>query len=266
MIKSKWFKAMNIAAGSDKINTDNKPWFRFVNVDNGEKAEIYIYGYIVDQKWDPSDPDVTPIEFRDELAKFPNAKNIDIYMLSGGGNVFAGMAIYHMLKRHPANITVYNDGIIASISSVISMAADKIIMPRTSMTLIHKPLLAGLFVANADDLLELAAELDKVEFSIIEAYKQKTGLSDTKIKEIMRKDEYMNAEEAIELGLADVFDDSKDIKASIEDNNVVINGISIDISNFKDFPKNQFKTAEKPLEKPDFSLFEAQIAHNQNFI
>ena len=31
------------------------------------------------------------------------------------------------------------------------------------MTLVHKPLLAGCFVANADDFLELAEMLDQVE-------------------------------------------------------------------------------------------------------
>ena len=46
---------MNIAAGATK-QTLKEAWFRFKNVDNGEKAEIYIYGYIVDEKWDPADP------------------------------------------------------------------------------------------------------------------------------------------------------------------------------------------------------------------
>ena len=280
MNRSKWFKAMNIAAGATKANPQGESWFRFKNVDNGEKAEIYIYGYIVDEKWDPADPDVTPIDFRDELAKFSNVKNLDIYINSDGGNVFAGMAIYHMLKRHTANVTVYNDGMVASIASVISMAADKIIMPKTAMTLVHKPLIAGCFIANADDFLELAEMLDQVEQPIVEAYKSKTGLSEDQIKLILREGGYMNAEQAVKLGFADAFSNSdKEVNASIDGDNLIVNGVVIDIGNYKDFPKDRFPVHQKkpenkqpdpaptpePDPEPNFSYYENLVKHNFTF-
>ena len=82
-----------------------------------------------------------------------------------------------MLKRHPANKTCYVDGMCASISSVIAMACNKIVAPKTSLMLVHKPLIAGYVVGNAIDLRVVAEELDKIETVIVEAYTAKTGLT-----------------------------------------------------------------------------------------
>jgi ATP-dependent Clp protease protease subunit len=251
------------------------PWFKFVNSDNGQKAEIYIYGYIVDVKWSPDDPEVTPQEFKAELDKLQAAKTLDIYMNSPGGNLFAGMSIYHMLKRHPANKIVHNDGVIASIASVISMAADKIIMPKTSLTLAHRPLIAGIFYGNADTFLKIAEDLEAAEIPIVQAYVQKTGIDEKKIKALLAEDRFMGAEEAVELGFADEFGDEKDIKATTNGKNIVVNGIELDERLANKFPKERVQ-AQKPIENipqnvvsetvksPDYSIIEAQIAINRS--
>ena len=49
--------------------------------------------------------------------------------ITEGQSVFGGIAIYNMLKRFDAEITVYVEGLAASIASVIAMAGDKIIIP-----------------------------------------------------------------------------------------------------------------------------------------
>lgn len=260
-----------------------KPWFNFINKVDGQRAEIRIYGAIVDTKWNETDPDVTPQDFAAELEKFKDYKELDIFINSPGGNVFAGLAIYHMLKRHPANKTVYNDGMIASIASVIAMAGSKIVMPPTSMMLIHKALVIG--IGNAEDFLSLAAELDKVDGVIAEAYAGRMKKPIAEIKEIMAKDAFMSAKEAKELGLADDIGEERDMQASIEGENLIINGVNIDVSRFKNFPKDKFQAVKtpqdvkevvaqettpapvpvpEPVVAPDFSIYEAQIVINNN--
>ncbi|WP_330594436.1 Clp protease ClpP, partial [Clostridioides difficile] len=64
---------------------------------------------------------------------------MNIYINSGGGSVFAGMAIYNMLKRHEGFKTVYVDGIAASIASVIALAGDRVVIPQNAYFMIHKP-------------------------------------------------------------------------------------------------------------------------------
>lgn len=53
-------------------------------------------------------------------------------LTAGGGSVFGGIAIYNILKRYNAEITVYVEGLAASIASVIAMAGDKIIIPENA--------------------------------------------------------------------------------------------------------------------------------------
>jgi ATP-dependent Clp endopeptidase proteolytic subunit ClpP len=243
-------------------------WFDIVNKGNGEADEIYIYGAIVDEKWDETDPEVTPIEFQLKLQAVIN-KDVKIFINSPGGNVFAGLAIYHMLKRHPANKTCYVDGMCASISSVIAMACNKIVAPKTSLMLVHKPLIAGYVYGNAIDLRTFAEELDKVETVIVEAYTAKTGLTAEKIREVMEKDAYMTGEEAVSLGFADVLDDSKKFKASIDNDQITINNQSMSIKNYKGFPVDKFKNLfiqeapePEPEPKNDLEIYELEFANN----
>jgi ATP-dependent Clp protease protease subunit len=217
-----------------------KKWFNFVNKDGGSRFELYLYGAIVENGWKWDDSEVTPNDFKAELEKTEGAKNLDIFVNSPGGHIFAGLAIYHMINRHPAYVTAHIDGISASIANVITMAADKIVMPKTSLMLAHKPLFGVMGYFNADDFLSFVLELNKLEVPIAEAYKAKTGLSSEKIAEILAKDAFMGAEEAIDLGFADEFGDEKPAKASLSGDTLTINGVDIDLKAFKNFPKNRF--------------------------
>ena len=60
--------------------------------------------------------------FRKELEKYPDVREINIFINSLGGSVMEGTAIYNQLRRHPAHKTVYVDGFACSIASVIAMA------------------------------------------------------------------------------------------------------------------------------------------------
>ena len=132
-------------------------------------CDLYFYGDIVDSwsgAWDDTDQYPQAIkEFLDEAKD----KNINIYINSGGGSVFAGMAIYNMLKRHKGYKTVYVDGLAGSIASVIALAGDKIVIPKNAYFMIHKPWCAC--GGNANDFREMANTLDKVEQGILNVYK-----------------------------------------------------------------------------------------------
>lgn len=99
------------------------------DIDTG-KQELYFYGDIVSDEMDKwQDTDTCPQDVQNILKQIDENKPLDIYINSGGGSVFAGLAIYNMLKRNKAQKTVHIDGLAASIASVIAMAGDKIIMP-----------------------------------------------------------------------------------------------------------------------------------------
>ena len=133
-------------------------------------CDLYFYGDIVDSwwgAWDDMDqyPEVIK-SFLDEA----KGKDINIYINSGGGSVFAGMAIYNMLKRHQGYKTVYVDGLAGSIASVIALAGDKVIIPSNAYMMIHKPW-CGLH-GNSTELRAMADTLDKIEEGILNVYNE----------------------------------------------------------------------------------------------
>ena len=159
-------------------------------------ADLYFYGDIVSSwlgAWD--DTDQYPSAVRDFLNE-AKGKNLNIYINSGGGSVFAGMAIYNMLKRHEGFKTVYVDGLAASIASVIALAGDKVIIPANAYFMIHKPWTSG--YGNANDFREIADMLDKVEEGILNVYKEHLvdGVDIETIKEMVANETWMTGEEA----------------------------------------------------------------------
>ena len=100
-----------------------------------------------------------PQQFANELKEIGNVRQINLHIHSPGGDVFDGIAIYNLLKNHPANKTVYIDGLAASMASVIAMAGDEVIMPENAMLMIHKPW--GIQGGDAEELRKYADLLDK---------------------------------------------------------------------------------------------------------
>ena len=133
-------------------------------------CDLYFYGDIVDSWWGAwDDMDQYPESIKSFLDE-AKGKDINIYINSGGGSVFAGMAIYNMLKRHQGYKTVYVDGLAGSIASVIALAGDKVIIPSNAYMMIHKPW-CGLH-GNSTELREMADILDKIEEGILNVYNE----------------------------------------------------------------------------------------------
>lgn len=174
--------------------TNNQSWFTIKAAAN-DTAEISIYDEI--GFWG-----VTAKQFAKDLkALGNNLKQINLHIHSPGGDVFDGIAIYNLLKNHPANKTVYIDGLAASMASVIAMAGNEIIMPENAMMMIHKPW--GIQGGDAEDMRKYADLLDKVESTLIMAYVAKTGKSETDLAEMLKEETWLTGKECVEQGFAD---------------------------------------------------------------
>lgn len=171
-------------------------------------AELYFYGDIVSSSWMKWEKeDKCPQDVADFLNDLDGIKNINIYINSGGGSVFAGLAIYNQLKRNPAYKTVCIDGLAASIASVIALSGDKVIIPSTAQYMIHKPWTFA--VGNSLDFRKLADDLDKIETSIVNVYKEnlKDDVDIEDIIKMMEEETWMNGEEASKYFNIEVSDD-----------------------------------------------------------
>ncbi len=161
---------------------------------NGNSS-IRFDGDIVDSDWDKwNDTDSCPSDVLEALNGLTG--DLDIYINSGGGSVFSGMSIYNILSRYKGNKTVYVDGLAGSIASVIAMVGDKIVMPKNSFLMIHKPLcMVG---GNANDFRKMADTLDTIEQGIINVYatKLKDGANIDDIKSMVNNETWLTGEQA----------------------------------------------------------------------
>ena len=92
------------------------------------RCSLYFYGDIVSATWESMwyEEDRCPQDIADFLNQLDGYEDIDIYFNSGGGDVFAGLAIYNQLKRYDGHKVGYVDGMAASIASVIMFACDEL--------------------------------------------------------------------------------------------------------------------------------------------
>ena len=139
--------------------------------------------------------------FLDELKALGPVAELTVRINSPGGSVFDGVAIYNALKRHDARVTVWIDGIAASIASMIAMAGDEVVMPENAMLMLHDP--SGLVMGTAADMRGMAEALDKMKAGMVAAYRDKSGRDDAEIEALMAAETWLSAQEAVELGLAD---------------------------------------------------------------
>lgn len=172
--------------------------------------ELYIYGDVESDGYDwwsgqTVESETSANHFRNELGKYPDVREIHVYINSYGGSVFEGTAIYNQLRRHPAQVTVYIDGFACSVASVVAMAGDQVVMPRNAMMMIHNAYLYA--VGNAEELRKAADDLDVINRGNRQAYLQKAGdkLSEETLIAMLDAETWLTAEECIRLGLADEY-------------------------------------------------------------
>ncbi len=177
----------------------NYDFCKFKNAINGSAAELFFYGDIVSDSWSAwKNEDQYPMNVRALLNEI-GSNDIDIHINSGGGNVFAGFAICNMLKSCTGYKRVYVDGLAASISSVIAMAGDEIIIPSNAFMMIHKASVG--LRGNSDDLRTMADVLDKLDSGIAAVYMAKAaeGVNEDKIIELMTAETWLSGDETAEL-------------------------------------------------------------------
>lgn len=158
-------------SGRDRLN---RSWFRIENrpaaageggAQVGPTTDIYLYDAI--GEWG-----VTAQDFVNALRSVVTG-TITMYVNCEGGEVFDGLAIYEALRRHPANITAFIDGIAASAASFVVQAADRVVMAEHAKMMIHDA--HGLALGNARDMRSMADLLDALSDTIADIYAERSG-------------------------------------------------------------------------------------------
>ncbi|UUV16948.1 Clp protease ClpP [Fusobacteria bacterium ZRK30] len=194
-----------------------------------KKAEIRIYG-VIGEGWFA---DATPKNVNEELDALGEISEIDVRINSRGGGVFAGCAIYNSLKRHPAKVNIFIDGICASIATVVAMAGDTIHMSKVSMMMIHNPYY-GMTRGEASELRKQADDLDQFREVSIEAYLSKVNITRDDLIEKMDATTWMTAKTALAHGFVTNIESESKAQMSLQ-NNMLMCGTEeiLNVSEFK---------------------------------
>lgn len=166
-----------------------------------QEQELYFYGDIISDSWFKwCDEDKCPQDVADILRDIDETKDLHVYINSGGGSVYAGIAIYNQLKRKKCNKIVHVDGLAASIASVIMLSGDRVIIPTGAQTMIHDPLQSLWGGYNSKELRKLADDLDKTKETILNIYgaNLKDGIDIEEIRTLMDNETWLTGEEAAE--------------------------------------------------------------------
>lgn len=172
------------------------------------------------------------------LAEFRALKepNVKVFINSPGGDVVQSLAIFNGMRASGKNVTAYVLGIAASAASYIAMAAQKVVMPRNTMMLPHKP--SNWNGGTADDHREIADMLDTVENLLIPAYMARFKGTEEELKALLAEDKLLSAEQCLEHGFCDELAD--DVSATAE----------FDLEMLPEAARVVFEAARKPEPKP----------------
>lgn len=178
---------------------------------------MFIYGYIEGDSYDWWNDEVIESEtsanhFKNELEKYPDVAQINLYVNSYGGYVYEAMAIRNQLKRHTAKVTGYVDGFAASAASFILTACDEVKMYSNTMQMIHNAI--NYAYGNSTELRKAADDLDKIMEGNRQAYLEKSNgkITEEKLKELLEAETWLTAKDCLEFGLCDeIIEEEKDM-------------------------------------------------------
>lgn len=129
-----------------------------------------------------------------------NGQAVDVYINSGGGDIFAGSEIYSALRDYAGTVRIHVTGLAASAASIIACAGQSDISP-TAMLMVHNVSSEGR--GDYHDMDKQSEILQTANRAIAAAYCEKSGMSEAEALSMMDSETWLTAEQAVERGLID---------------------------------------------------------------
>lgn len=180
-----------------KLLADNRGKGFLKAMDGDDEATIYLYDVIVSDDFFGG---VSALNFVKELNSI-KAPVINLRINSPGGDVFGARAMETAIREHTSQIIAHIDGQAASAATYVALAADNVKISDGGFFMIHKAW--SIALGNADDMLQMAALLEKVDETLINTYAKRTGKSADEIAALMTDETWFNAQEALDSGFVD---------------------------------------------------------------
>jgi ATP-dependent protease ClpP protease subunit len=130
------------------------------------------------------------------------ADTLEIEINSPGGSVLDGYTLYNAIKdmRDRGVHVTARIQLAASMASVIAMAADHIVMLEGARMMIHEA--STVTAGDADKHMQQAELLESISDEIAGIYASRTGKDRDEVRDLMKKETWMDGKQAVALGFA----------------------------------------------------------------
>lgn len=130
-------------------------------------------------------------------------RDIQLYINSPGGSVYAGLAIYDTMQMISAPVATWAVGVTASMATVLLAAGAKGKRYALPHATVHMHPAGGGAQGYTPDVRIQFKELERVQNSIFHILAQHTGQPIEQIEHDFERDRWMYAQEAVEYGFVD---------------------------------------------------------------
>lgn len=214
-----------------------KQFWKFRNLAN-KTAELTIDGELSSTTW--WGDEVTPKIFAAELEALGDVNEILVKINSGGGDLFAGYAIYNALASHPAKIIARNVGLTASAATFPALAGDEIESSVAAMWMWHNPLVGLCGYYNSDDLAKLKETADEIKESMVDIMVAKFNKTRESIVTMLNIETWKSGTKAYEEGFCTKLINlpvSIGVETVENTKNLVVNNVKFAASAYKNLPQ-----------------------------
>ncbi|MEL7338856.1 MAG: ATP-dependent Clp protease proteolytic subunit [Bacteroidota bacterium] len=126
---------------------------------------------------------------------------IQLNIHSFGGSIFAGFAGVTAIRNCPVPIHTHIEGAVASAGTFLSLAGDHRSIGKDSYILIHQ--ISSGFWGTYEQWKDERLNMDKFMEHITNFYIENTEISEELLDDLLKRDLWLNAEEALALGFVD---------------------------------------------------------------
>ena len=131
-------------------------------------------------------------------------RDINIYLNTPGGSVYAGLGIYDTMQFVSSKVGTIYTGIAASMGAILLVAGEKgmrAALPH-SRVMIHQPL--GGIQGQASDIEITAREILKLKDELYQIIADHSGQTVERIRQDADRDYWMTSKEALDYGMIDL--------------------------------------------------------------
>lgn len=169
---------------------------------------VWLYGVIGAEYGGVSDT-----EFQQKFDEIPSDAHVALRIRSDGGDFYTALAMREVIIARLGKTVAYIDGLAASAATLVACACSKIVMGVGARFMIHEA--SAEMKGRVNDFEFAADELRKTNNTIAQIYRDRWKGTQEELREAMRRETWLDAEQAVRMGFADEISEKLSAAASL---------------------------------------------------